>query len=147
MATITYREADKDADLEFGRMVHHSAYRDVVTRQFGSWDESMQDGFFQEGWGRAPHKLVLLDEVPIGVLSTAVTADHLFLSELQILPKYQGQGLGTVIVTELINYSKSLGLPLRLQVLRENTAQRLYRRLGFVVVETTDFHVKMEWRG
>jgi hypothetical protein len=49
MATLTYREADKDADSEFGRMVHHSGYGDVVTRQFGSWDESMQDAFFQEG--------------------------------------------------------------------------------------------------
>ncbi|HMO19294.1 MAG TPA: GNAT family N-acetyltransferase [Oligoflexia bacterium] len=146
MSTITYREADKDEDLEFGRTVHHSAYRDVVIRQFGSWDEPLQDVFFKEGWNRAPHKIVLLDDVPIGVLSIAIFLDHLFLSELQILPKYQGKGFGTAIARELMDYSKSLALPLRLQVLLENQAQHLYRRLGFEVVGTTDLHVKMEWK-
>lgn len=147
MSPIEIRDADRQNDYEFGRLVHHSVYRDVVTRQFGSWDEGVQNGFFKEGWNRAPHKIIIVDGVPAGVFSVAVNSEHVFLSELQILPEYQGRGLGSQIIKQQMQDAKSLKLPLRLQVLRENKAQQLYRRLGFDVTETTDIHVKMEWRG
>jgi len=146
MTEISYRDADPKSDFEFGRTLHHSAYKDVVCRQFGSWDESIQDGFFKEGWNRAPHKVILVDDVPVGIYSIAVKSDHVFFSELQILPEYQGKGLGSKIVEEQMKHAKTLDLPLRLQVLRENKAQELYLRLGFIVIGTTDLHVKMEWR-
>ena len=149
MKTIGYRDinVDVDVDYEFCRNVHHSAYREVVIRQFGSWDESMQDGFFREGLNRAPHKIVEIDGTPIGVVSTEIKPDCLYLSELQLLPEYQGQGIGSLIVKEQMAVAKSLNLPLRLVVLRENRAQDLYRRLGFMTTGTTEIHVKMEWRG
>ena len=147
MTNISVREADRGTDFDFGKLVHHSVYRDVVTRQFGAWDEAIQDGFFKEGWVRAPHKIILVDGKPAGVCSTVTNPDHVFFSELQILPEYQGQGLGTKIMQEQMQYAKSLDVPLRLQVLRENKAQKLYFRLGFKITETTDIHVKMEWRG
>ncbi len=146
MTAISFRDADKQNDFEFGKTVHHSAYREVVSRQFGSWDELIQDGFFKEGWNRGPHKIILVGVIPVGIYSLAEHPDHLFFSEIQILPEYQGNGLGTKILKEQIQYAKSLGLPLRLQVLRENKAQELYLRLGFTVTGTTDTHIKMEWQ-
>jgi GNAT superfamily N-acetyltransferase len=146
MKKILFKDADRQADFEFGRLVHHVAYRDVVTRQFGSWEENIQDGFFKEGWNLAPHKIILVDGVPAGVYSIAVHQDHIFFSELQILPGYQGHGIGTKIMKEQMQYAKSLGLPLRLQVLRENKAQELYLRLGFIITDTTDTHLKMAWK-
>jgi ribosomal protein S18 acetylase RimI-like enzyme len=147
MKTIGYRDINVDVDYEFCRNVHHSAYREVVIRQFGSWDESMQDGFFREGLNRAPHKIVEIDGTPIGVVSTEIKRDCLYMSELQLLPEYQGQGIGSIIVKEQMAVAKSLNLPLRLVVLRENRAQDLYRRLGFMTTGTTEIHVKMEWCG
>jgi ribosomal protein S18 acetylase RimI-like enzyme len=147
MAKITYQDADTDADFEFCRLVHHSAYRDVVCRQFGSWDESIQDGFFRDKWNRLPHKILAVDDVPVGVLSAVVQPDGLYLNEIQILPGYQGAGIGSLVLKVQMEHSKSLELPLRLQVLRENKAQELYQRLGFQVTGTTETHVKMEWNG
>ncbi|MEY4669569.1 MAG: hypothetical protein RL518_2268 [Pseudomonadota bacterium] len=147
MKTIGYRDINLEVDYEFCRHVHHSAYRDVVIRQFGSWDESVQDGFFREGLNRAPHKIVELDGIPIGVVSTEIKPDCLYLSEIQLLPEYQGRGIGSLILKEQMELAKSLNLPLRLVVLRENRAQELYRRLGFVTTGTTETHVKMECSG
>lgn len=147
MKTISYRDIDLDVDFEFCRNVYHSAYHDVVIRQFGSWDESMQDGFIREGLNRAPHKIVEIDGLPIGVVSSEIKPDCLYLSELQLLPEYQGRGIGSLIVKEQMEIAKSLNLPLRLVVLRENRAQDLYRRLGFMTTGTTEIHVKMEWSG
>jgi hypothetical protein len=40
------------ADAEFGRNVHHRAYRDVVEQQFGAWNTAAQDAFFRDGLER-----------------------------------------------------------------------------------------------
>ncbi len=40
---ITLRLAGED-DKDFCRRTHHLAYRDVVMRQFGGWDDGQQDG-------------------------------------------------------------------------------------------------------
>jgi hypothetical protein len=41
LPALSYREVDNAKDFEFGRRLHHTAYKDVVTRQFGL------DGFQQ----------------------------------------------------------------------------------------------------
>lgn len=147
MKEIVFKDADREADYEFGRLLHHAAYQEVVTRQFGSWEEKIQDDFFKEGWNRAPHKIILVDGNAVGIYSVAEYPDHIFFSELQISPEYQGKGLGTKIMKEQMQYAKKRDLALRLQVLQENRAQELYLRLGFLVIENTNTHVKMEWKG
>lgn len=144
MDEISYRAADALADLEFARTLHHRAYRDVVIRQFGLWDETIQDGFFSAKWGKNSDQIILLDGSPIGALSIAQHADHIFLYEIQILPEYQGRGLGSRIIKQQLEYAQKLHLPLRLQVLRENRAKQLYLRLGFSVIGTSDTHIILE---
>lgn len=145
MTNITYRQAKIDTDSEFCKALHHSAYRDVVIRQFGTWIDASQDQFFLETWETKPHKIILWQNQPIGVISATLHSDHLFLHELQIAPEYQGRGFGTMALTELLEEAKRLGLALRLQVLKENRALKLYQRIGFKPVGSTDSHIKMEW--
>ena len=47
---LKLRPATAD-EKDFCRQVHHLAYRDVVERQFGRWDESQQEVYFNEGVG------------------------------------------------------------------------------------------------
>jgi hypothetical protein len=46
---ITLRPA-MATDTHAARAIHHRAVRDVVMRQFGAWDEAVQDGFFDNAW-------------------------------------------------------------------------------------------------
>lgn len=46
---ITSRPAT-DADTDFARDVHHAAYRDVVIRQFGTWDDPAVGLGLSVGW-------------------------------------------------------------------------------------------------
>lgn len=142
---ITYRLADRKSDLAFARKVHHAAYQDVVERQFGSWDRTLQDSFFLEGWSRSPHQLVLLDETPIGVVSFGEVEDCLYIYEIQILPEYQGRGIGTQFLRERIAEAKALRKVLKLKVLRDNRAKHLYLRMGFVPYEENEVDIKMQW--
>ena len=40
------------------RLIHHAAYREVVERQFGPWDDEQQDRYFEAGWDDASHEAI-----------------------------------------------------------------------------------------
>lgn len=133
------------ADQELARRIHHAAYREVVTRQFGGWDEAMQDGFFLKEWQPSEIHFVRAEGREIGIIQRRVHADHIEIAELQILPEFQGKGIGSRLIRAEIDAANRAGLPLKLQVLKENRAQHLYRRLGFEDTGSTDTHIIM-WR-
>jgi phosphoribosyl 1,2-cyclic phosphodiesterase len=64
--------------------------------------------------------------------------DGIFLTHAHI-GHYTG-----LMYLELLAEARTAGLPVRLRVFRVNPAQRLYRRLGFVVTGETETHVQME---
>jgi GNAT superfamily N-acetyltransferase len=68
---------------------------------------------------------------------------EIFLGSLLILPGYQGRGLGTAVIRDVIGRAERLGLPVALQVLKVNPAIRLYQRLGFATVGETATHFLM----
>ena len=143
---ITTRPATA-ADMDFARTVHHLAYRDVVTRQFGQWDETLQDGFFDRGWSPAKIEILLVDGEPCGYTGIEDRPGDVYLRELVIQPEYQGRGIGTTILRQVMARAQGRGVPVRMQVLQQNRAQDLYRRVGFREVGRTETHVLMEWNG
>ena len=66
-----------------------------------------------------------------GLLRTEVREDYVYLAELQLDQPFRKQGVGTALVKLTIERAAALGLPVRLRVLRNNPARRLYERLGF----------------
>ena len=118
----------------------------MVVRQFGSWDELAQDGWFEAGLADADFNVVEEDGEPIGAVGLKDSPGHVFLVELQILPHYQGRGFGSALLQDQLARAKRLHKIVTLRVLRENRARSLYLRHGFVVTAQTDTHFLMEWR-
>src|SRR5688500_329595 len=90
--------ASTPAAHRFLRELHHAAYRDVVVRQFGAWDERAQDAWFEQGLQVAVFSIVEEGEVPIGAIALSSAPDCLHLVELQILPEWQNRGLGSALL-------------------------------------------------
>jgi ribosomal protein S18 acetylase RimI-like enzyme len=130
MAKITRRRAVA-GDVEFARRVHHEAYRDVVVRQFGRWDEGLQNRFFMEGWKSELTEIVLCDGVPCGCLSVVERAAGVVVRNIALLPEFQGRGIGTGLLAEVMERAGERGVPVRLDVLHQNRARKLYERIGF----------------
>lgn len=141
---ISKRQAT-NADTEFARSTHHAAYHDVIIRQFGNFDEKMQDDFFAKSWKPETHEILINNATDIGYYSVERSPEIIFLSELVLLPSTQGKGIGTKILEELVQESKAKNIPVKLQVLKENQAQHLYRKLGFKDTGITDTHIQMEF--
>ena len=142
--TVSKRQAT-EADRDFVRSVHHRAYRDVVERQYGRWDETVQQKYFETAWVAAAHEIVLCDNLPCGYCAIAFLAGEILLQELVIDPAFQGRGIGTHIIEQVISEAIARGMPVRLQTHLVNRAAELYRRLGFRESGRTGTHILMEW--
>ena len=133
------------ADTDFARSVHHRAYRDVIERQYGPWNEKAQDEFFDAAWSAAEHEIVLCDAVRCGYASIEIRDAVIYLHELVIDPDFQGRGIGTHILRNVLEQAILRGVPVRLRTHITNRAANLYRRMGFQETGRTESHVLLEW--
>jgi ribosomal protein S18 acetylase RimI-like enzyme len=76
-----------------------------------------------------------------------VEPEYLWLVKPYLLSDYRGKGLGSALLTHVMQQARAQGKRVRLRVLRVNTgARRLYERLGFEVVQETPERCFMESR-
>ena len=136
---ITRRPATS-ADTEWARRVHHAATRAVVERQFGGWEETQQDRFFEDDWAGGEFDVIEWDGVPCGYVCIEERPDDVHVRELDIDPAFQGRGIGTTVIRDAVERGRARGVPVVLGTHRENRAAELYLRLGFVETGTTDTH-------
>lgn len=128
------------------RLIHHTAYRDVVERQFGPWNDTQQDAFFDENMAGGVVDVLVVEGAVAGYCHITDHPDRTDVEELVIAPPYQGRGLGSAVLRDVMVAAAARDVPVHLQTHRENRAARLYRRHGFVEVGRTPTHIVLTWR-
>lgn len=87
---------------------------------------------------------VLLHEgMPVGLLKVSRDPHEWVVIQIQLAPGYQGGGIGTGLLAEVIDQAASAGVDLTLSVLKANPAKSLYERFGFVVERESEFSYEM----
>jgi len=109
----------------------------LVQMQFRAQQQGYQAQFTE-----SEHRLLLSFDVPVGQLWIATTAEEVRVVDLSVLPAYRNQGLGTAVLTTVLQTAQ---LPVRLQVLPDNPALRLYTRLGFRPIGMRGLHLALEF--
>ena len=142
---VTYRPATEE-DATFAESTHSRGFRDVVVRQFGSWDKEKQRHYFDLSWAPAKFTTIELDGMPCGIARVVESDVEIRVDQIIIAPEFQGQGIGTLFTRQLQEKAQKQGTLLTLRVLHMNEAVRLYERLGFVAVSRGRTHTEMEWR-
>lgn len=137
--------AATDDDANFARSVHHAAYRDVVERQFGPWDEAEQDTFFDQDWKPEATEIVLADGTTCGYWMVEDRDADIHIRELVIHPDCQSRGIGRRLLDEVQRRAEARGVPVRLGTYLQNRAVALYERAGFREFDRTDTHILMAW--
>ncbi|KAA0086849.1 GNAT family N-acetyltransferase [Mycolicibacterium sp. P9-64] len=78
-------------------------------------------------------RVIVVDGVDVGRLDVEERDDEVFLGLIELAPEYQGSGIGSRLIRELIDGAD--GKRVTLSVLGVNDrAYALYRRLGFTEV-------------
>jgi ribosomal protein S18 acetylase RimI-like enzyme len=134
-----------DADRDFVFAARRDGFKPYVEATFGPWVDDFQRPLCDNDLDELPFQIVELDGVAIGYACVVHAADHDFLDEIAMLPAYQGRGIGSALVRDMMIAAAARCVPLRLSVLEVNPAQRLYARLGFRVTRLEPPRVKMEW--
>ncbi len=97
-------------------------------------------------------KLLVMEDTENGVLmgSSWITFDgrRMLLHHFAIKPEYQGKRLGTRLGHESIEFLKSAGYQVKLEVHKENAiARRLYKKLGFYAYTNYDIFMIRDIQG
>ncbi len=117
--------------------LHRATMGAYVAQTWGAWNEGVQAALFARNFDPVGRQIVVVMGRDVGAISAQRTAGELFIGNIEILPAYQGRGLGTAIIGELLAQAARDNVPAILQVLKVNPAQRLYRRLGFAPIGDT----------
>jgi len=128
------------------RMLYHASHMDRQPDR--TPDDARRDPYlaaYVEGWGRAGDlgcvAIAPGTGQPVGaawlrVLPKPIGPEVEGLPEVAtaVLPGYEGRGLGTRLLTCLVDAARGMYPALALSVRHDNPARRLYERLGFVTV-------------
>ena len=128
-SAITLRPATA-ADAEFCYQLHKAAMGEYITAIWG-WDEQVQRAFHERAFNPHRWQIITAAQAGIGMLDVCYRPGEIFLSRIEIHPGHQGHGIGTRIISALLEEAGRTGQDLVLEVLTVNRrAQALYRRLG-----------------
>ena len=141
------------ADLAFLSELYASTRQDEM--RLVNWTDSQKAAFLQdqfqkqhshylEHYPQAQWLVIERGNIPVGRIYIERTAREFRLMDVALLPTARGQGLGGALMRALLAAADSAGLPVTLHVEPYNPAIRLYRRLGFVEIETRGYYQFME---
>lgn len=103
-----------------------------------------QRQWYETAYPGSDHQITMLDGAPVGRLMVHRTAEALVLVDIALVPEHRGKGIGEGLLRDLLEDSAKRGLPVRLQVLKNNAAARLYERLGFLKTGEDQMYWHME---
>lgn len=135
-----------ESDCEFLWNVHCAAIKPAMAQTPG-WDEEFQHRYFVEHFSPSRNQMISYQGKTAGVLSVEECPREIILSNIELLPEFQGLGIGTSLIRGLLERGDASGKPVSLRVLKTNPAVNLYKRLGFTVISETNSHYWMRKEG
>lgn len=144
MTTLSYRRATA-RDMPWAYQLFRTGMKDYIEQTWG-WDEVFQHHSFMENIPPARFTVINNEVQDIGgYCLKRVDGSHLQLELLIIAPVWRKQGLGTLVMQELMRQASKGRLPLQLKVLKTNPAITFYRRLGFAIHEEDRDRYCLSW--
>lgn len=109
MTTYTLRPAtDHDFDFLFG--LHQAAMGQYIESIWG-WHDDWQREYFRRKFNAPQRQIIQIAGQDAGVLVVEARPDELYLNLIELLPKYQAQGVGSAIVGLLLAQARATGVP------------------------------------
>jgi ribosomal protein S18 acetylase RimI-like enzyme len=152
--SITFRP-ETDADRDFLLELYGSTRAEEMA--IVPWSDEEKDRFvrmqfhaqtlhYKTHFSDAEFLIIEKDGAPIGRLYLHRTDEEgLLIVDISLLPAYRGQGIGRMLLEDIMARSASRGEVVSIHVENFNPALRLYQRLGFKQVSTYGVYYLMKW--
>ena len=125
--------------------VKKEAYKKYVEENFGQWDEEVQKEYFDKFINDVKENAYIIEfqNKDIGFYNGEILENGDYeIGNICIIPEYQGKGIGTKILKDIIK--QNIERDIKLQYFKQNPVGKLYQRLGFILVGEGEYHYKME---
>ena len=83
--------------------------------------------------------------MPVGRLLVCMRNNMLHLVDLSLLPRFRGNGIGTQLMTEILEEARNARVPVKVKVRKESGAIRFVERLGFGTPTDLGTTVELTW--
>jgi len=131
-------------DYEFIYDVKKNAYIEYVEENFGTWNEEVQRNLYKKFIENNKDNIyvIVMNNERIGFYQGFILDNGDYeIGNICIIPKYQGMGIGTYILNDVIEKQKNKSI--HIQYFKQNPVGKLYTKLGFVANGETDYHYQM----
>lgn len=144
-----------DADAAFLRDLYAASrsnemalvdWPDDVKRQFLAEQFALQHRHYEKVYIGADFLLIEHGIDPIGRIYVYRSPSEIRLMDIALVPAWRGRGIGTALLEELMAEARATQSELTLHVEPDNPAQRLYKRLGFRLIEQRGVYDFLGWR-
>jgi GNAT superfamily N-acetyltransferase len=116
-------------------LTHLQDHPECAAEPEDAWAESLRAAHTHDLQGKVKASTLYVVQVGterVGRLRVVRTTERHELAGIQIVPDYQGQGIGTSIITTILQEASERAVAVELRVNKDNPdAERLYARLGF----------------
>jgi GNAT superfamily N-acetyltransferase len=152
-AGLTFRPI-ADADLPFLERVYGSTRMDELA--LTDWSDAQKAAFitmqfnaqhahYQKHYVGSDFFVIERDREGIGRLYLARWKAEHRIVDIALLPEHRAGGLGTALLTDLLDEAARAGKAVTIHVEKFNPAMTLYRRLGFVAAGEEGAYDLMRW--
>ncbi|EKF9810449.1 GNAT family N-acetyltransferase [Vibrio cholerae] len=129
------------SDLLFAESLTKSNMASYYQARGLTWDHNR----FLSSWDELDNYEIYLGLARVGVLRLSYSNDVTFLRDFQILPEFQGCGIGSKCLELVVRHALDRqSTKLVLRVFSENSAINLYESKGFVRVSEIKGLIEME---
>jgi ribosomal protein S18 acetylase RimI-like enzyme len=134
-------------DVKFFWDVFRASMKDYITQTRGEWNEQREEAQFRNQLHLSAVQVIRSKNLEVGFVMAPIKDNARWIHTICIVPEHQNKGIGAEVVRSIIADAETQNMPLYLSVLKVNPARRLYERLGFAVIEETEHHFRMKFRG
>ncbi|GHO64664.1 N-acetyltransferase [Ktedonobacter sp. SOSP1-52] len=131
MKQITLRQS-QNSDVETIANLRAIVLYNDLTR-LGRFDEEKVRQRFRNTFDSIHTWIIEADSSFVGCIAFKPTLDGYLLEHFYIHPNYQGKGVGSQVLKNLLEQNYVKGKRVTLNVLQGSSARRLYERFGFKV--------------
>jgi len=121
----------------------HSGWPAQQIASFLSQQFNTQHAYYQAHYADAEFLIIEHEGKAIGRLYRFWGATTVNLIDIALVAEYQGRGIGSALIEEMLDRADAEGLVIELFVETYNPAQRLYGRLGFTVIDESGVYLRM----
>lgn len=104
-----------------------------------------QDQYYREVYATATYQVILQEDQRVGRLYLHQRSDEIRVMDIALLPEYRRGGIGSALMTQILEGATRNQLPVTIHVERFNPALHLYERLGFRLAEDKGVYYFMKW--